>query len=395
MFENNHVINFEIFDFSLDSDILKLLNITVGLKEEFVSIKTSLWAGESRRKSYKVVEDVVDAFKNQQFNHLDFEYNVSSKKKGLHIVEKLGGTLTLSPLNDMWLYARDYKCAKRSDEQIRWSYSMFEKGARWNKKNNINNFPSRLAFWMEFRADVSKDEAEKYVYDRLCKVLDKNVNEYTSGYIGAYEGSPLESIYAEIGQYPKANEELKRKLFKPYKIMFGTSEMFRNLLDIPEAEAKEIQIKEDSKYIVMRFNEDISKIREKYNSRFLQLDDRYKSKELGPDDGVYKFKASIILTGKRINELIEMDMMTEEKATRWKHLVFKEFENKEIDEKDKLYKTMDEEMIKSIIIDDLKLNDDDKKDPVEYHMRVYRYWLSNFPDTFEFIEEYLKKYFSA
>jgi len=126
-------ILFQIFDFTLDRDILRLFRLIDEFKGEGGVIRTNTWAGESKKGKFNDYKEWVDKLEAEKFNFTEFKCTAGRKAKKEFGIKSVQGYLKLSPLNELWFPLCDFECKTRKDENIRFTYLVSERVSKWEK----------------------------------------------------------------------------------------------------------------------------------------------------------------------------------------------------------------------------------------------------------------------
>ena len=74
-------ILFEIFDFALDKEILRLFRLIDKFKGKGGVIRTNTWAGESKKGKFNDYKEWVDKLEAEKFNFTEFKCTAGRKAK--------------------------------------------------------------------------------------------------------------------------------------------------------------------------------------------------------------------------------------------------------------------------------------------------------------------------
>lgn len=387
-------ILFQIFDFTLDRDILRLFRLIDEFKGEGGVIRANIWAGESKKGRFNDYKEWVDKLEAEKFNFTEFKCTAGRKAKKEFGIKSVQGYLKLSPLNELWFPLCDFECKTRKDENIRLTCFGPERVSKWKKKSGINDFPSILEFYIELAEDKQQEDYREIIADMLQRILPLSVNEHTSGYIGFTPGKGL-GIHMQAPF--KVYEDLKKKVCMPYPIVFGPEEIFSGIKPVSGVEYRPVEIDGRRKYIISLFNGNLSMMYNNYKYLFIDFHDKkYKDDEA---EGDIKINGRVVArTKKRINEMTEKGYFAEEELKNFHHVVFEEFddENGLVFDSEKLYIYFNLKVLehfKEKHPDYVIQKDASPEEIVEYHMKFYRWYERE--DCHKLIEDYLKQFFGV
>ena len=388
-------ILFQIFDFALDKNVLRLFRLIDEFIGEGGTIRANIWGGELKKEKFNDYNEWIDKLESHKFNFMEFKCTAGKKAKKEIGIKSVQGLFELSALNELWFPLREFECKSHKDESIRLTYAGREMGSKWKKKVGLNDSPSRLEFTVELSANKQEEDFKEVVVNMLQKILTLSVNEQTSGYIGFASGMGL-GIRMEAPF--KAYEDFKKKVCMPYPIVFGPEVIFSDISPIREVEYRTVEIDGGNKYIISLFNGDLRIMYNNYKHLFIDFyDKKYRDKE---EEGDIKINGRLVaMTKKRINELIEKDYVMKETLQDLHHIVFEEFddENGLVLDSEKLYTYYDLSMLEHFYKEKhpeyVIQKDASPEEIVEYHMKFYRWYKSE--NCHKMIEDYLKEFFGV
>jgi len=391
----NNKILFQIFDFSLHNEVLKILKLLGVFCCNDGVLEANIWAGKTKKEKFKNFDDMIAKLENQKFNSLELNYKNNSKDNKSSMIKSMSALFMLSPLNEMWLPLRQLKCKSRTDESTRLTLCGGELGSKWKKEVGINDRPSRLEFWIELKKNYLDDDIEKMIVENLMKAIPEGVNNETTGYVGiGYEMN----LSIKMDTPFEAFQDFNKKLYRPYPVMFGAENLFSKEIDIIEADKHLIKLTNGSTFIIMLLKKDLQYIYNRYKNLFINLDDKKYKPTTNVEGEITINGRRAAITKKRLRELIAKDYLTEEMIEKIHHIVFPEYDWEGLvfeDEKLYIYQSQ-------LSLDNFKKNnidiapspdDSNKKEIVEYHMKFYRSYEN--PESHKFIEDYLNEYFGV
>jgi hypothetical protein len=88
-------ILFEIFDFALDKEILRLFRLIDKFKGKGGVIRTNTWAGESKKGKFNDYKEWVDKLEAEKFNFTEFKCTAGRKAKKEFGIKSVQGYLKL------------------------------------------------------------------------------------------------------------------------------------------------------------------------------------------------------------------------------------------------------------------------------------------------------------